>query len=188
MSLPESDRETLHKLALESIQYTLDNGKHARYESTLSLRDYSEALQQHRATFVTLHINHDLRGCIGTLEARQPLVIDVVENARSAAFHDPRFNPLSQSEYNKLEVHLSVLSVPEAMSFESEEDLINQIRPGIDGLVLTSGLNRGTFLPSVWESLTTTEEFWSHLKLKAGLPVNYWSDNVKVERYTTESF
>lgn len=188
MSLPETDRETLHQLAKESIKYSLDRGRDAHFESTLSLDNYTESLQQPRATFVTLQINHNLRGCIGTLEARQPLVIDVVENARSAAFHDPRFNPLSKDEFENLDIHISVLSVPEPMSFESEEDLMRQIRPGTDGLILTAGYNRGTFLPSVWEQLPTTEEFWSHLKNKANLPMNYWSSDVKVERYTTESF
>ena len=74
------------------------------------------------------------------------------------------------------------------MSFSSEHDLIQQLRPGIDGLILSAAGRRGTFLPSVWEQLVTPEEFLSHLKLKAGLPVNFWSDDVKVERYTTESF
>ena len=188
MSLPDADKQTLHQLALDSIQYTLDNCRDAHFESTLSIIDYPDALQENRATFVTLNIDHDLRGCIGTLEAHQPLVIDVVQNARSAAFHDPRFNPLSKTEFEQLEIHISVLSVPEPLLFDSEEDLLEKIRPGIDGLILTAGNHRGTFLPSVWESLATTEEFWSHLKNKAGLPANYWDNNMRVDRYTTESF
>ena len=188
MSLPDTDKQTLHKLALDSIQYSLENGNNARFEKTLSLQDYSDTLQQHRATFVTLHTHGELRGCIGVLEARQPLVIDVVQNARSAAFEDPRFDPLRKEEFPLLEVHISVLSVPEPVTFESEQDLLQKIRPGIDGLILTAAGHRGTFLPSVWESLPTVEKFWSHLKNKAGLPANYWSDAIKVERYTTESF
>ena len=188
MSLPDADKKQLHQLALDSIQYSLDKGSSERFESTLVLDSFSEALQQHQASFVTLQINHELRGCIGTLEAYQPLVIDVVQNARSAAFHDPRFNPLSKSEFPLLETHISVLSVPEAMEFDSEKDLLQQIRPGIDGLILTAPGHRGTFLPSVWESLPTTEQFWMHLKNKAGLPQNYWNSAIKVERYTTESF
>ena len=188
MSLPDVDKKQLHQLALDSIQYSLDKGSSERFESTLVIHSFSEALQQHRASFVTLQINHELRGCIGTLEAYQPLVIDVVQNARSAAFHDPRFNPLSKSELPLLETHISVLSVPEPMDFVSEKDLLQQIRPGIDGLILTAPGHRGTFLPSVWESLPTTEQFWMHLKNKAGLPQNYWNSAIKVERYTTESF
>jgi len=188
MSLPDTDKQTLHQLALDSIQFSLNNGREAMLEKTLSLQNFSETLQQYRATFVTLKIHDELRGCIGTLEARQPLVFDVVQNARSAAFEDPRFTPLHKEEFPLLEVHISVLSVPEPMTFESEQDLLQKIRPGIDGLVLSAAGHRGTFLPSVWESLPTVEKFWSHLKNKAGLPVNYWSDAIKVERYTTESF
>lgn len=188
MSLPESDRQLLHKLVLDSIEYCLENGSSAHYESTLTLTDYPETLQEYRASFVTLNINQQLRGCIGTLEAHQPLVIDAVQNARSAAFQDPRFNPLSKNEFPLLEVHISVLSVPQPMQFESEQDLLQQIRPGIDGLILSAAGRRGTFLPSVWESLPKTEDFWLHLKNKAGLPINYWSSDVQVERYTTESF
>ena len=186
MSLADPDRKILHKLASDSIKYTLENGKDARFESTLSLADYSEALQQNRASFVTLKIDNELRGCIGTLEARQPLVFDVVENARSAAFHDPRFAPVSQKEFPLLQIHISVLSIPEPVEFTSEQDLLQQIRPNIDGLILTAAGHRGTFLPSVWESLPTAEQFWLHLKNKAGLPMNYWNDNIKV--WTTKKF
>ncbi len=188
MSLSEQERRALHDIARASIQYSLEHGYDARYETTLSLGDYPSTLQEQRATFVTLHLNDDLRGCIGTLEARQPLVIDVAYNARAAAFEDPRFSPLTQREFEQLSIHISVLSIPEPMTFESQQDLLEQIRPGVDGLILTANHHRGTFLPSVWESLPTTEQFWSHLKLKAGLPPGYWSDDIKVERYTTESF
>lgn len=188
MSLPDSDRQQLHQLALDSIEYCLDNGSNAHFESTLNLEQYSNPLKENRASFVTLNIEQQLRGCIGTLEAYQPLVVDVVQNARSAAFHDPRFSPLSQKEFPLLEVHLSVLSVPQPMQFESEEDLLRKIQPGIDGLILTAAGHRGTFLPSVWESLPNTQDFWLHLKNKAGLPQDYWSNTLQVERYTTESF
>lgn len=188
MSLPDADRQLLHQLALNSIEYSLENGGNSRYESTLTLDDYSDSLNGNRASFVTLNIKQQLRGCIGTLEAYQPLVIDVVQNARSAAFQDPRFNPLSNKEFPLLEVHISVLSVPEPMSFETEDDLLQQIRPGIDGLILNTAGHRGTFLPSVWDSLPNRQDFWLHLKNKAGLPQSYWADDIRVERYTTESF
>ncbi|WP_455220700.1 AmmeMemoRadiSam system protein A [Kaarinaea lacus] len=188
MSLADPDRKTLHEVARASIKYSLENGSNARYESTLRLEDYSPSLQQERATFVTLNINNELRGCIGTLEAHEPLVIDVAHNARSAAFHDPRFGPLTQAELDRLQIHISILGIPEPMDFSSEQELIQQLRPGIDGLIINAAGRRGTFLPSVWESLKTPEEFFTHLKLKAGLPTTFWSDDVKVERYTTESF
>ncbi|MGD8569367.1 MAG: AmmeMemoRadiSam system protein A [Gammaproteobacteria bacterium] len=188
MSLSEEDRATLHKVARASIQYTLKQGRKARYETTLELSDYPQPLQQMRATFVTLHMGNDLRGCIGTLEARQPLVLDVAHNARAAAFEDPRFPPLTTQEFAGIFVHISVLSVPEPISFESQQDLLRQLRPGTDGLILTAGYRKGTFLPSVWESLPTAEQFLAHLKQKAGLPADYWSDAIRIERYTTESF
>ena len=117
----------------------------------------------------------------------QPLIEDVAENAWAAAFRDPRFAPLSQAEFPRLEIHISILSPPQAMSYSSQQDLLTQIRPGIDGLILEEGYRRGTFLPSVWESLPEAADFLSHLKLKAGLPANYWSDKIKVSRYTSES-
>lgn len=188
MSLPDTDRKLLHQLVMDSIEYSLENGSNARFESTLSLSDYPDSLKENRASFVTLNIQQQLRGCIGTLEAYQPLVIDVVQNARSAAFHDPRFSPLSEKEFSQLQVHISVLSIPEPMAFDSEQDLLQQIRPGVDGLILSAAGHRGTFLPSVWDSLPNTEDFWLHLKSKAGLAQNYWSDELRVDRYTTESF
>jgi len=145
-------------------------------------------LNERRATFVTLTIGGQLRGCIGMLEACRPLAEDVAANACAAAFEDPRFPPLTKKEFEKLEIHISVLSPPEELNFSSEEDVLRQIRPGIDGLILQDGFHRGTFLPSVWEELPQKELFWAHLKLKAGLPADYWSDTVRVFHYTTEYF
>ena len=120
------------------------------------------------------------------LEAVRPLARDVAENAFSAAFRDNRFPPLAADEFDDLELHISILSPPEPMTFRSEQDLIAQIRPEIDGLILEEGLRRGTFLPSVWESLPNPHQFLKHLKQKAGLPTEYWSDTIKVSRYTAE--
>jgi AmmeMemoRadiSam system protein A len=145
-------------------------------------------LMDERATFVTLTIGGRLRGCIGMLEACRLLAEDVAANARAAAFEDPRFPPLTKKEFEKLEIHISVLSPPEEMSFSSEEEVLRQIRPGVDGLILQDGFHRGTFLPSIWEELPEKEQFWAHLKLKAGLSADYWSDTARVFRYTTEYF
>jgi AmmeMemoRadiSam system protein A len=94
---------------------------------------------------------------------------------------------LTETEFPKLEIHISVLNKPEPMQFESEADLISQLRPNIDGLILSDRGHRGTFLPSVWESLPEPQDFFTHLKMKAGLPANHWSDTITVERYTVES-
>jgi AmmeMemoRadiSam system protein A len=145
-------------------------------------------LLEERATFVTLTIGGQLRGCIGMLGACRPLAEDVAANACAAAFEDPRFPPLTKKEFEKLEIHISVLSSPEELTFSSEGEVLNQIRPGIDGLILQDGYHRGTFLPSVWGELPEKSAFWAHLKLKAGFPANYWSDTVRVFRYTAEYF
>ena len=182
--IADEDRWTLLDLARTSIRHGLDEGSalHVRPE------DHPERLRVKRATFVTLNRHRQLRGCIGHLEAIQSLAEDVAENAWSAAFRDPRFPPLLPHELAGLTIHISVLTPPERVSFSDEADLLQQIRPGADGLILKDGLARGTFLPSVWNSLPTADEFWIHLKRKAGLPSNHWSPTLEVYRYTTESF
>jgi uncharacterized protein len=182
--LPELERRTLLQVARDSIRHGLDEGR------ALPVRpeDYPERLRAVRAAFVTLHRKGQLRGCIGHLEAVQALVRDVAENAWSAAFRDPRFPPLAAREMEGLQLHISVLTPPQPLTFRSEADLLGQIRPGRDGLILQDGPARGTFLPSVWESLPRVEDFWTQLKHKAGLPAHHWSDRLRVYRYETESF
>ena len=182
-TINQPDRNILLDIARSSIQHGLDHGKALKVHTA----DYPDELQAQRACFVTLQIAGELRGCIGHLQAMQPLIDDVAENAWAAAFQDPRFAPLSQTEFPRLEIHISILSPPQAMTFTSQQDLLAQIRPGIDGLILEDDYRRGTFLPSVWESLPDAQDFLAHLKLKAGLPASYWSDNIRVSRYTSES-
>jgi AmmeMemoRadiSam system protein A len=146
--------------------------------------EFPEAVREYRATFVTLHRHGDLRGCMGSIVPHRPLVEDVAYNAYSAAFGDPRFPPLARQELDGLDVHLSVLSALEAMAFRTESDLLQQIRPGVDGLLLEDGPHVGTFLPSVWDSLPDPDAFWRALKRKAGLPAAYWSSSLRVSRYT----
>ena len=144
-------------------------------------------LNEPGASFVTLQRQGELRGCIGTLTAYQPLVDDVIQNAFSAAFRDRRFAPLTRAELSDLELHISLLSPCEPLHFRSEADLLRQLRPGIDGLVLQDGHHRGTFLPQVWEALPDPVAFLTHLKHKAGLPADYWSPSLTVERYTVDA-
>jgi AmmeMemoRadiSam system protein A len=178
------DRQTLLELADRSIRHGLEHGKAIEIDPA----QYPAELQTKKATFVTLHRNEALRGCIGILKPVRPLVEDVAYNAWAAAFTDNRFPPLSADELDDLDIHISILGTPEDIDFVSEDDLVKQIRPGIDGLILEEGHYRGTFLPSVWESLHDSKEFLNHLKLKAGLPANYWSDSIKIKRYTVEEF
>ncbi|WP_428357046.1 AmmeMemoRadiSam system protein A [Methyloprofundus sp.] len=182
MSLTKSLQQQLLHVAKDSIAYGLQRG----HALAINSEDYAPDIQAQRASFVTLEINQQLRGCIGMLEAMRPLVVDIAENAFAAAFKDPRFAPLTASEYPRLDIHISILSPAEAISFYSEEDLIRQLRPGTDGLIMQEGNKRGTFLPSVWASLTQPEEFLSELKLKSGLTSDYWSDTLKVLRYECE--
>lgn len=182
--LSASDQVTLLAVARLSIEHGLHYGRALQ----VNPEDYPESLRPIRATFVTLHAGERLRGCIGTLEARFPLVTDVALHAYGAAFTDPRFTALTAEEFAPLRLHVSVLSPPEPIAFTSEEDLLKQIRPGLDGLVLQAGDRRGTFLPAVWEMIAEPRAFLAHLKVKAGLPMDFWSDDLRVERYTTESF
>ncbi len=179
----EQRREML-EIAAQSIRYGLQYDAPPR----IDISGLDPALQAPRASFVTLKEQGRLRGCIGSLVAYRPLALDVNDNAFNAAFRDPRFPPLSADELPLIDIHISVLSPPEPMHFVDEADLLAQIRPGVDGLILEDRGQRGTFLPSVWEELPDPVEFLRHLKLKAGLPPDWWSDTLKVERYTTEEF
>ncbi|HHJ39677.1 MAG: hypothetical protein AXA67_00830 [Methylothermaceae bacteria B42] len=183
-SLSPQHRQLLLELARESIRYGARHGRPA----AVDLQQLPPPLQEQRATFVTLQENGQLRGCIGSLEPRRPLAEDVIYNAFAAAFQDPRFPPVTEDEVDNLDIHISVLSPLEEIQFISEQDLLSKIRPGIDGLVLEDGHHRGTFLPAVWESLPNPVDFLRHLKLKAGLPPDYWSNNLRMYRYTTEVF
>lgn len=182
--LPGSERALLIGIARQSIEHGLEHGRPLAVSPT----DYPPVIAATRASFVTLQRHRRLRGCIGHLEALQPLVVDVAQNAFAAAFRDPRFRPLERAEWPEVEIHLSLLSTPEALRFGSEAELIRQIRPGVDGLILQDGARRGTFLPSVWENLPDPVEFVIQLKHKAGFAATYWSDSIEVWRYRTESF
>jgi hypothetical protein len=177
-----AERETLLALARASIRAGL-GGERLR----VAVEEFAPALAEQRASFVTLNLSGRLRGCMGTLEARRALVLEVVEMAHAAAYRDPRFPPLGVEEFDRIELHISVLSRPEPVAFASEAELLGQLRPGIDGLILSERHARGTFLPSVWEQLPEPREFVARLKQKAGLSRDHWSDAIRVERYTTES-
>lgn len=177
------ERQALLKTARESIAHGLRRGGALRVDHG----QFTQALQEKRASFVTLERRQELRGCIGTLDARQPLIQDVAQNAYNAAFQDPRFSPLTDDEAEDLHVHISVLTPPELLVVKSEHDLLAKIRPFVDGLILEEGFRRGTFLPAVWEDLPEPRDFLQHLKRKAGFAENYWSAALKIYRYTAES-
>ena len=141
------------------------------------------------ATFVTLTRDGALRGCIGSLEAVRPLREDVVRNAVSAAFGDPRFRPLGPDEFDDLVVEVSLLSARRPVAHSDETSAIHHLRPGIDGVVIRYGTaNRATFLPQVWDEIPEPSEFLRHLKRKAGLPGDWWSPDLEVETYTVSAW
>ena len=143
-SIISEERQAILSVASQAIEYGLQKKSYL----PLDLKKYTNSLQAIQASFVTLEKKGQLRGCIGSLVAHMPLIQDVAHNAFNAAFQDPRFSPIESAEYAEISKHVSVLSTPKPMQFESEENLISQLRPGVDGLILTDQGHRGTFLPS----------------------------------------
>ena len=182
MRYTREEQQILLKLAKDSISYGLSHHK----IMPVDLQQFPTNLQANAACFVTLKLNGELKGCIGSLVAHRPLVQDIIHNSYAAAFEDSRFMPVTSEELSFLNIHISILCRSEPIFFTSQQDLIKQLRPGIDGLILSDIGYRGTFLPSVWEELPEPEIFLRHLKLKAGLPSNHWSKTLKIERYTVD--
>ena len=169
----------LQLLSALSIDYGFSHQK--AYSVTLA--DHPKVLQEQGACFVTLKKNGELRGCIGSPQAHRSLAEDVAENAFRAAFKDPRFPPLEAEEREDVEISVAVLSPQTPIHFESEEELLTQLRAGTDGLVIEDGSMRALFLPSVWTQLPKREDFLRRLKVKAGMPPNHWSNRVKAWRF-----
>jgi len=176
--------ETLLRLARQCIQHRLATGE----KQPMVASQYAAELSQPGASFVTLHDrNKHLRGCIGSSRAWRPLVIDVANNAEAAAFEEPRFPPVEASELDGLHLSISVLTALEPIPVASESELLRQLRPTIDGLVLSDGERLGLFLPQVWESLPSPAAFVTALKEKAGLPLDHWSPTLTAQRFQTVS-
>jgi len=177
--LNTEDKNILLKTAKESIVYGL------KHHSALPVRlnDFSSIMQTSGATFVTLNKLGQLRGCIGALEAHQALIKDVSEHAFAAAFEDPRFPAVCEDEIEQLDISISILTPSTVIHFKSEKDLLTQLRPGVDGLILRAGFHQATFLPAVWEQLKKPEDFLNHLKVKAGLNANDWPEEIVISRY-----
>lgn len=140
-------------------------------------------LNRDGAAFVTLKYDHNLRGCIGSIIAHRKLFDDIVHNALSAAFGDPRFRPLSVDELSHIELEVSVLSEPEILDYDDFDDLVKKVIPKVDGLILKHGVHQGTFLPQVWEQLPTPELFLEHLSLKAGANSSIYTEHPTIYRY-----
>ena len=145
-------------------------------------------LRRRAATFVTLRMQGDLRGCIGTLDARRSLGDDVAHNAHAAAYHDPRFPPLARDDRPRIAVEISVLSPRVPIEAPSEEAAVARLQPGIDGVVVEYQDLRATFLPQVWESIPEPFDFLRELRRKAGLPERFWHDDLRLWRYSVDKY
>ncbi len=160
----------------------------AEHEDTAELLK-DDALNMKRGVFVTLHKHGQLRGCIGFLDAREPVVEAVRLNALNAAFHDPRFSPLKPSELGEIDIEVSVLTEPEVLEYANAQDLLKKLRPGIDGVIIRQGFASATFLPQVWDQLPDKDEFLCQLCLKAGLPAHAWRNaGIEVLTYQVQYF
>jgi len=148
-----------------------------------SLLDAYPFLIEDGAAFVTLKYKHDLRGCIGSVLAYRSLYNDISHNAIAAAFNDPRFHPLCQNELPYIDLEVSVLSKPEILEYKDFSDLIQKVRPNIDGLIISYNGYQGTFLPQVWEQLKTPKDFLEHLSMKAGLNPWVYEKHPMIYRY-----
>jgi uncharacterized protein len=145
-------------------------------------------LEQPSATFVTLKQGSGLRGCVGSLQAVRTLRDDVRANAVAAAFRDPRFAPLEASELARTLLEVSLLSPEERIEAASEAELLAQLRPGVDGVILDYGRHRATLLPQVWQHVRDPRDFLAALKVKAGLPEDFWSQAMRISRYETTTW
>ena len=185
-SLNADERKFLLNLARDTITLELNGTDN----ETFDLGAVPAPLQSPGAAFVTLHTRSGaLRGCIGSLQARRSLVEDVCNNALAAAFEDPRFPSLTARELPDIVIEISVLSAPQPLAYVGSDDLLQKLRPRIDGVVLESGWHRATFLPQVWDQLPTPVEFLRNLCYKAGLPGDAWrSGELKISTYQVEEF
>lgn len=141
-------------------------------------------LREPGASFVTLRRLGSLRGCVGSIRAYRPLLEDVWRNARASAFHDTRFPPVEPWELAGISVEVSLLSTPEPLPCSCEEEALQRMRPGVDGIIFEYREYRSTFLPQVWEQLPDPREFLDQLRRKAGLRRGFWAPEVQIQRYT----
>ena len=167
----QNNKHYMVEIARDAIREALEKRKIIDKEKLL--KEHPE-LGEKGAAFVTLEKRQSLRGCIGSLIAHRTLLDDLIENARSAAFHDPRFPPLTKEEFEdpNLTVEISLLSEPKPLPYTDVADLKSKIKPGRDGVILKLGQYQATYLPQVWEQLPRFEDFFVTLCQKAGLPAN----------------
>lgn len=174
----------LLRIAKSSILANFENGR--AVDKEYLLREYP-FLSERGAAFVTLHYDKDLRGCIGSIVAHTTLLEDIIYNASSAAFRDPRFKSLDIDEFSHLTLEVSVLSEPKSLEYDNFKDLTEKVRPKIDGLILKHGPYQGTFLPQVWDQLPDPNSFLEHLSRKAGSNPTIYNEKPEIYRYQVDA-
>lgn len=181
--------QILVKLARQTIMEQLGCKSCKAEDDVLETALSTKELQEKRGIFVSLKIEGQLRGCIGSLAATESITEGVRDNAVNAAFHDPRFSPLSLDELDNLGIEVSILTEPQPLEYSDHEDLIAKLRVGVDGLIIRKGPLSATFLPQVWDQLPKPEDFLSHLCSKAGLPAYSWkTTDLEVSTYQVQYF
>ena len=184
IELSDAEQARLLDIARESIADGLASGGALQVDPSLM----EENLQGRAAVFVTLTSSGELRGCVGSLQAVEPLAQAVATSAFNAAFRDRRFGQLREEELDAIRIEISLLSEMEPIDADSRRALLDSLQPGVDGLLLEDGGYRSTFLPKVWEKITSAEEFLQQLLLKAGLGAGHWSNSLRFHRYHTFTF
>ena len=187
--LSHEQGQVLVKLARQTVMERLGQ-KMADAEADALAVDLTDIdFQVRRGTFVTLHIDGQLRGCIGSLAARESIDDSVKHNAISAAFHDPRFPQLTTEELDSVDFEVSLLSEPLPLEYRDSKDLLSKLRVNVDGVIIRKGSNSATYLPQVWEQLPRPEDFLSYLCKKAGLSSNAWKNTpLEILTYQVQYF
>ncbi len=183
--LTENEGEYLLSVARETIAQRLSGEKDPGPYDT----DSSARFLEQRGTFVTLTTGGNLRGCIGHIIPKESLIDGIRVNAINAAFKDPRFPAITKDEWERVKVEISILTDPKPLSYSDADDLLQKLRPEIDGVIIRQGYRQSTFLPQVWEQLPGKEDFLSHLCLKAGLGADAWkTGDLEVSTYQVQAF
>lgn len=188
-TLSPQQGQLLVKLARQTLMERLGRKVPQEQIDSLNTALKDSCFQIPCGTFVTLKINGQLRGCIGNLTSQETVVTGVRRNAVNAAFHDPRFAPLSASELDLVEIEISILTEPQPLNYRDSDELLKRLRPGVDGVTIGLGYASATFLPQVWEQLPATRDFLAHLCMKAGLAADAWKKSrLEVSTYQVQYF
>jgi AmmeMemoRadiSam system protein A len=188
VEITEEQGRSLVEFARATIARELDASGSAD-EALLERISKDAAFQEKRGVFVTLHKKGQLRGCIGSLVATVPIIEGVREHAINAAFNDHRFSPLGIDELDLIDVEVSILSEPQLLEYDDPDQLLDRLRPGVDGVIIKQGGASATFLPQVWKQLPDAGAFLSHLCQKAGLPYDQWHHgDLQVKTYQVQYF